>query len=87
MALFGFGWFSTAPLMSGMVADLFGYRSMGTIIGVMTAGHMIGMALGIYGGGFTFELTDSYYWFFVVQGSLEFLAAVLAFSIRRRAKY
>jgi sugar phosphate permease len=84
MALFGFGWFTTAPLTAGLVADLFGYRRMGTIAGVMGTGHMLGTALGVYGGGLTFELTHSYYWFFVVQGGLELLAAVLAFSIRRR---
>jgi OFA family oxalate/formate antiporter-like MFS transporter len=85
MALFGFGWFTTAPLTSVLVADLFGYRQMGAIAGVIGAGHVIGTAIGVYAGGATFELTHSYYWFFLIQGCLELLAAVLALAIRRKA--
>lgn len=85
MALFGFGWFTTAPLASGLVADIFGYRRMGTIIGVTMSCHMIGMAIGAYAGGITFELTGSYYSFFLIQGILEFLAAIFAFAIRQPA--
>jgi MFS family permease len=87
MALFGFGWFTTAPLAAGLVADLFGYRQMGTILGMMISCHMIGMAIGAYAGGITYELTHSYFLFFIIQGILEFLAAISAFSIKRRASY
>lgn len=83
MVLFGFGWFTTSPLTSGLVADLFGNLSMGTIIGVTTSCHTVGMALGAYAGGITFELTGSYYWFFLIQGILEFLAAGFAFAIKK----
>jgi MFS family permease len=86
MALFGFGWFTTAPLASGLVADLFGYLRIGTIFGMVHSCHMVGMALGAYAGGITFELTGSYYSFFLVQGVLEFLAAVFAFAIKKQAK-
>jgi MFS family permease len=86
MVLFGFGWFTTSPLTSGLVADLFGGLRMGTIIGVTMSCHTVGMALGAYAGGITFELTGSYYWFFLVQGILEFLAAGLALAIRRSVK-
>lgn len=84
MALFGFGWFTTAPLAFGLVADLFGYRQMGTIMGVVLSYHMVGMAIGAYAGGITFELTDSYYSLFLIQGILEFLAASFAFAIKQQ---
>ncbi|MFC1902058.1 MFS transporter [Chloroflexota bacterium] len=87
MGMFGFGWYTTAPLASGLVADLFGYRRMGTIIGVTLSCHMLGMAIGAYAGGLTFDLTGSYYLIFLIQGGLEFLAAVFAFAIRQRALY
>jgi predicted MFS family arabinose efflux permease len=45
---------------------------------------MIGMAIGAYAGGVTFELTHSYYSFFLIQGILEFLAAVFAFVMKRK---
>ena len=83
IALFGFGWFTTAPLASGLAADLFGQQRMGTILGLILACHIIGMAIGAYAGGITFELTGSYYLFFLLQGILEFLAAVFAFAIKR----
>lgn len=84
MAFFGFGWFTTSPLTSGLVADLFGSMSMGTIIGVTMSCHTVGMALGAYAGGVTYDLTGSYYWFFLAQAILELLAAGLAFAIKRR---
>ena len=90
MALFGFGWFTTSPLTSGLVADLFGTVRMGTIIGITMSCHTAGMALGAYAGGITYELTGSYYTFFLVQGILEFLAAGFALAVRRpniRHKY
>ena len=83
MVLFGFGWFTTAPLTSGLVADLFGNLRMGTIIGVTLSCHTIGTALGAYAGGISFDLTGSYYALFVIQGGLEMLAAVFAFVIKR----
>lgn len=85
VVLFGFGWFTTSPLTSGLVADLFGNLRMGTIIGVMLSGHTVGMALGAYAGGVSFDLTGSYYVFFIIQGALEMLAAVLTFVIRRKS--
>ncbi|MCJ7605335.1 MAG: MFS transporter [Dehalococcoidales bacterium] len=84
MALFGFGWFTTSPLTSGLLADLFGNLRMGTIIGVTMSCHTIGMAAGAYAGGISFDLTGSYYAFFIIQGGLELLAAGFAFVIRRK---
>lgn len=84
MVLFGFGWFTTAPLQAGLVADLFGSLRMGTILGVIVSCHTLGMATGAYAGGAIFELTRSYYWFFFAQGLLEFLAAVFAFFIKQK---
>jgi len=84
MMLFGFGWFTTSPLTSGLVADLFGNLRMGTIIGVTMSCHTVGMAVGSYAGGISFDLTGSYYTFFVIQGGLEMLAAGFAFVIRRK---
>jgi MFS family permease len=87
MALFGFGWFTTAPLTAGLSADLFGYRKMGTIVGAVNMSHMIGMAAGVYSGGVVFEATGSYFSFFIIQFGLELLAAVFALSVKRRTQY
>jgi len=87
MALFGFGWFTTAPLTAGLAADLFGYRKMGTIVGALTTGHVVGTAAGVYSGGVVFESTGSYFSFFIIQFGLELLAAAFALIIRRKTQY
>ena len=83
MALFGFGWFTTAPLSGALVADLFGNLRMGTILGIILASHTIGFAIGTYAGGITYQITGSYVLIFIIQGLLEFAAASLAFAIRK----
>ena len=84
MVLFGMGWFTTSPLTSGLIADLFGGLRMGTIIGVALSCHTVGTALGAYAGGLTYQLTGSYYAFFVTQGVLELVAAGCAFAIKKQ---
>jgi MFS family permease len=85
MAVFGFGWFTTSPLMAGLAADLFGYLKLGTIMGIVMAFHWVGMAIGTYAGGITYQLMHSYLLIFMVQGVLEFIAAVFAFIIKKRS--
>jgi MFS family permease len=87
MALFGFGWFTTAPLAAGLIADLFGNLRMGTLAGIIMSCHMLGAAIGAYAGGAIFEATQSYYLFFVTQCLLEFGAVIFAFFIRQRKHY
>jgi predicted MFS family arabinose efflux permease len=86
MALFGLGWFTTAPLSVGLVADLFGNRSMGTLIGVILSAHLIGSAIGTYGGGYIYQITGSYMDVFITQGILEMVAMLFAFAIVRKKK-
>jgi sugar phosphate permease len=86
MVFFGFGWFTTAPLAAGLVADLFGNLRMGTILGIILACHAVGMAIGTYGGGLTFQLTGSYFTIFLVQSILELAAALFAYIIVRKKR-
>lgn len=83
MALFGFGWFATAPLTSGLVADLFGNLRMGTMLGLTMSFHVVGTAIGSIAAGITFEVTGSYFMFFVIQAILEFMAAFFASIIKK----
>jgi MFS family permease len=85
MALFGFGLFTTAPLAAGLVVDLFGSSRMGTILGMVTSCHILGMAIGAYAGGVIFDSTGSYELVFLIQGPLEFLAAIFALFVKQKS--
>lgn len=87
VGLFGFGWFTTAPLVAALVADLFGSMRMGTILGIALGCHMLGMAIGSYAGGVIFELTGSYLPFFLFQAVLELIAVAFAFFMKRKALF
>ena len=54
---------------------------MGTVIGITLACHMVGSAIGIYAGGFSFQLTGSYANIFLGVGILELIAASFALGI------
>jgi predicted MFS family arabinose efflux permease len=53
-------WPGLAPLIGGMVADIFGTRYMATLLGLSFVVHQMGSSLGAWGGGLIFDLTGSY---------------------------
>lgn len=59
-ALMGFLWLGVAPLVSGMVAEMFGLRWQAMIGGVAFSSHQIGSFLGAFGGGLLFDALGSY---------------------------
>ena len=59
-AAMGMLWLSVAPLVSGLVAEMFGTRYMATLLGVAFVMHQVGSSLGACGGGLIFDLTGSY---------------------------
>src|SRR3954470_14838559 len=56
----GMLWLSVAPLVSGLVAEMFGTRYMATLLGISFVMHQVGSSLGAYGGGLIFTSTGSY---------------------------
>jgi predicted MFS family arabinose efflux permease len=59
-AAMGMLWLSVAPLVSGLVAEMFGTRYMATLLGISFVMHQVGSSLGAFGGGLIFDLTGSY---------------------------
>lgn len=53
-------WPGLAPLIGGLVAEIFGTRYMATLLGVSFVVHQIGSSLGAWGGGVIFDLFGSY---------------------------
>ncbi|MBI2874152.1 MAG: MFS transporter, partial [Firmicutes bacterium] len=58
--LYGLSSFSSAPPTSSLVGDIFGSKSVGTLLGLITMGHQIFGAVGTYLAALVFESTGSY---------------------------
>ena len=70
-AAFGLLWLSTVPLTSGLIAQVFGMRYMGTLYGVVFLSHQLGSFLGVWLGGVIYDQTKSYdglWWISVALG-------------------
>lgn len=77
----GLLWLSTVPLTSGLVAQIFGTRYMGTLFAFVFFSHQIGSFLGVWLGGFLFDTYGTYlpvWWAGVVLG---FGAAIIHWPI------
>jgi len=69
--VFGFGYGGLAALMSPVPAELFGLRSLGTIVGAVMCSFTIGGAIGPVLAGRIFDVTGSYnpaFWACVALG-------------------
>ena len=83
-ACLGLLWLSTVPLTSGLVAQIFGPRYMGTLFGIVFLSHQIGSFMGIWLGGYFFDYYGSYspvWWAGVFLG---FAAAIIHWPINDR---
>jgi predicted MFS family arabinose efflux permease len=59
-AAMGMLWLSVAPLISGLVAEMFGTRYMATLLGIAFVLHQVGSSLGAWGGGLIFDVNGNY---------------------------
>ncbi len=71
----GLLWLATVPPTSGLVAQMFGLRYMGTLYGIVFLNHQLGSFTGVWLGGYLFDTTGSYD---VVWWSTAIIAAITA---------
>ena len=74
----------TVPLTSGLVAQIFGPRYMGTLFGIVFFSHQLGAFLGVWLGGYFFDTTGSYELVWWLSVALGVMAAVLHWPIDER---
>lgn len=77
-------WLATVPLTSGLIADLYGLRYMGTLYGVVFFSHQLGAFLGVWLGGRLYDLYGSYtavWWVGVGVGAF---SALVHLPVRER---
>jgi MFS family permease len=53
-------WLATVPLTSGLVAQIYGIRYMGTLYGIVFFSHQLGSFMGVWLGGKMYDLYGSY---------------------------
>ena len=83
--LMGALWLATVPLTSGLVAQIWGLRYMGTLYGVVFFSHQLGGFLGIWLGGRLYDLYGNYtlvWWIGVGVGAF---SALVHLPIRERS--
>ena len=59
-AIMGALWLATVPLTSGIVAQIYGLKYMGTLYGLIFLSHQIGSFAGVWLGGEFYDLYGSY---------------------------
>lgn len=83
-AVMGFVWLGTVPLTNGLVSQVFGVRYITTLFGFVFFGHQLGSFLGVWLGGYVFEVTKSYELIWLGAMTLGVLAAALHWPIDDR---
>ena len=61
VVIMGFSYMGSYGLFSGLTADLFGTKSLGTINGIMATSGSMGAAVAIYFGGSIYDISHSYH--------------------------
>lgn len=87
MAILSFGSGGVAVMQSSLVADLFGMKSHGAVLGCIVFTLTLGGAAGSYIAGSIFDSTGSYQWVFTICGVLVVAAIMMAVYLNRIREY
>jgi MFS family permease len=79
--VFGFSW-SAGTVGSPLIAEIFGLRSHGTILGACNFGYSIGATIGPFMAGYIFDLTNSYEIAFVIITIIAVLGIVVTILLQ-----
>ena len=83
--LLGLVWLSTIPLTSGLVATFFGPSWMTMLYGIVFLSHQIGSFLGVWLGGYVYDVTKSYDLMWWISVALGVFAALINWPIEEKA--
>ncbi|HEY9067059.1 MAG TPA: MFS transporter [Burkholderiaceae bacterium] len=81
----GATWLGTVPLTSGVLAQIFGVRYLGTLFGLVFVGHQLGGFFGAWLGGSVYDATHSYAWMWTISIALGVASVLLHLPIRDRS--
>ena len=80
--LFGLGFGGEVALISPMVADLFGLKAHGAILGIVTFAWTVGGSVGTLIAGYLFDITGNYYFAFMLCVVIIFAGIILAVKLK-----
>lgn len=80
--IFGFGTGGAATIEAPLVAELFGTRSHGSILGVVVFGYTIGSAIGPFMAGYIFDISGSYQSAFLITAVICVIGLILGATLR-----
>jgi MFS family permease len=83
-AAMGVLWLSTVPLTNGVVSQIFGVKYLATLFGFVFLFHQVGSFLGVWLGGYLYDLTGSYQVVWILSIGLSAVAALLNWPIDDR---
>jgi len=81
----GATWLGTVPLTTGVLAQIFGVRYLGTLFGLVFLGHQLGGFAGAWLGGLVYDATRSYDLVWAVSLVLGLASVLLNLPIRDRS--
>jgi MFS family permease len=84
--LMGSLWLATVPLTSGLIAQIYGLRYMGTLYGIVFFSHQLGGFMGIWLGGRLYDVYGNYnlvWWIGIAVGAF---SALVHLPIREQQK-
>lgn len=83
-AWMGLFWLGTVPLTQGLIGQIYGLRYAATLSGIAFLGHQIGSFIGVWVGGYAYQVTGSYTIMWWAGIALAVVAAVLCLPIKEQ---
>ena len=83
-ALMGALWLATVPLTSGLVAQIWGLRYMGTLYGLVFFSHQLGGFMGVWLGGALYDRFGDYTLVWWIGVGVGLLSAIVHLPVNER---
>ncbi len=80
---FGFTFGGSSAMITALIGDIFGTRSLGAIMGILIAGFALGAAIGPAIGGYVFDVSGQYFMAFVT-GTFSILINTFIIALIRK---
>ncbi|GGH64524.1 MFS transporter [Comamonas phosphati] len=84
-AAMGFLWLSTVPLTNATIAQIFGVQHLSMLGGFVFFSHQIGSFLGVWLGGYLYDLSGNYGMVWYLSIALGIFAALINLPVREAA--